>query len=41
MYRYLAQTGYDVDLAALRRRFPEMRWTSFAVWAQERLTAPA
>jgi uncharacterized protein YbjT (DUF2867 family) len=33
MYGFLATTGYDVDLGALRRRFPEVGWTSFADWA--------
>jgi uncharacterized protein YbjT (DUF2867 family) len=41
MYRYLAEIGYDVDLAALRRRFPELGWTSFGDWAQRRVGAPA
>lgn len=35
MYRFLEQTGYQVDLDALRDRFPELRWTSFAQWAQQ------
>ncbi len=33
MYRFLEQTGYRVDISALRDRFPEIRWTSFAAWA--------
>jgi hypothetical protein len=33
MYRFLEQTGYRVDISALRGRFPEIRWTSFAAWA--------
>lgn len=32
MYRFLEQTGYDVDLDALRGRFPELAWTSFVDW---------
>src|SRR4051812_7268463 len=34
MYRFLEQTGYQVDIGALRGRFPEVQWTSFATWAQ-------
>lgn len=34
MYRYLEHTGYQVDIAGLRERFPEVRWTSFAEWAR-------
>jgi hypothetical protein len=33
MYRFLEQTGYRVDIGALRERFTEIRWTSFAAWA--------
>jgi uncharacterized protein YbjT (DUF2867 family) len=39
MYRYLEHTGYQVDIARLREQFPEVPWTSFARWAQERLDA--
>jgi uncharacterized protein YbjT (DUF2867 family) len=38
MYAYLERTGYQVDIAALRRRFPEVAWTSFAGWVERRLT---
>lgn len=34
MYRYLDDTGYQVDLVALRDRFPEVNWTSFATWTK-------
>jgi uncharacterized protein YbjT (DUF2867 family) len=33
MYRYLEHTGYHVDIAGLRARFPEVPWTSFERWA--------
>ncbi|MFF2960588.1 NmrA/HSCARG family protein [Streptomyces sp. NPDC057963] len=33
MYRFLAGTGYQVDLGALRSRFPTVPWTSYAAWA--------
>jgi uncharacterized protein YbjT (DUF2867 family) len=33
MYAFLAEVGYDIDIAALRARFPEVAWTSFAAWA--------
>jgi hypothetical protein len=36
MYRFLADTGYDVDLHALHQRVPEVRWTSFADWVRQR-----
>jgi uncharacterized protein YbjT (DUF2867 family) len=39
MYRYLEQTGYQVDISELRSRFPEVAWTSFADWTQQRITA--
>ena len=35
MYRFLDATGYAVDVNALRARFPDIRWHSFAVWARE------
>jgi uncharacterized protein YbjT (DUF2867 family) len=37
MYRYLDHTGYQVDIAALRERFPEVAWTSFAHWVEQQL----
>jgi uncharacterized protein YbjT (DUF2867 family) len=39
MYRYLEQTGYQVNIDDLRSRFPEVAWTSFADWTQQRITA--
>jgi uncharacterized protein YbjT (DUF2867 family) len=39
MYRYLEQTGYQVDIPALHGRFPEVAWTSFADWARQRTGA--
>jgi uncharacterized protein YbjT (DUF2867 family) len=34
MYEFLAGEGYGIDVTALRERYPEVRWTSFAAWAQ-------
>src|SRR4051794_11249176 len=34
MYRYLERIGYQVDITALRQRFPEVAWTSFAQWVE-------
>jgi uncharacterized protein YbjT (DUF2867 family) len=39
MYRYLEQTGYQVNIGDLRSRFPEVAWTSFADWTQQRINA--
>jgi uncharacterized protein YbjT (DUF2867 family) len=33
MYRFLAGPGYGIDVAAVRRRYPEVRFLSFAQWA--------
>ncbi|MFF8916661.1 NmrA/HSCARG family protein [Streptomyces sp. NPDC015032] len=33
MYKFLAGTGYQVDLGALRSWFPTVPWTSYADWA--------
>ncbi|MFJ9680923.1 NmrA family NAD(P)-binding protein [Streptomyces sp. NPDC101194] len=33
MYRFLTDTGYQVDLEALRAQFPGIAWTSYAAWA--------
>jgi uncharacterized protein YbjT (DUF2867 family) len=33
MYSFLAREGYAVDIDALRRRYPEVAWRSFAGWA--------
>jgi uncharacterized protein YbjT (DUF2867 family) len=37
MYRYLEDTGYQVDIPGLHEQFPEVPWMSFARWAGERL----
>jgi uncharacterized protein YbjT (DUF2867 family) len=33
LYEFLAVEGYGIDIAALRDRYPEVPWTSFADWA--------
>lgn len=33
MFEWFDRVGYDVDIAALRRDFPEVRWHNFADWA--------
>jgi uncharacterized protein YbjT (DUF2867 family) len=33
MYSFLARDGYAVDIEALKRRYPEVAWRSFAEWA--------
>jgi uncharacterized protein YbjT (DUF2867 family) len=35
MFEWFDRVGYDADIAALRRDFPEVRWHSFADWAHE------
>ena len=35
MFEWFDRVGYDVDIAALQRDFPEVRWHSFADWARE------
>jgi hypothetical protein len=35
-YRYLEQTGYQVEIPGLRERFSDVAWTSFADWTQSR-----
>lgn len=35
MFEWFDRIGYDVDIAALHRDFPEVRWHSFADWARE------
>jgi uncharacterized protein YbjT (DUF2867 family) len=35
MFEWFYRVGYDADIAALRRDFPEVRWHSFADWARE------
>jgi uncharacterized protein YbjT (DUF2867 family) len=34
MYEFLAGEGYAIDVPALRERYPEVTWTSFAAWAK-------
>ncbi|MDX8517003.1 NmrA/HSCARG family protein [Mesorhizobium dulcispinae] len=34
MFEWFDRVGYDVDIAALRKDFPEVRWHSFADWAK-------
>lgn len=33
MYAFLAGPGYGIDVAAVRARYPEVAWRSFAAWA--------
>lgn len=33
MFEFLGAGGYDVDIAALQERFPDVGWQSFADWA--------
>jgi hypothetical protein len=35
MYTFLAQTGYGIDIPALRARYPEVSWSRFADWAAD------
>jgi uncharacterized protein YbjT (DUF2867 family) len=35
MYEFLASEGYGIDVPALRERYPEVPWTSFATWARD------
>jgi uncharacterized protein YbjT (DUF2867 family) len=35
MFEWFDRVGYDADIAALHRDFPELRWHSFADWARE------
>ncbi len=34
MYAWFNDVGYSADIAALKRDFPEVKWHSFANWAQ-------
>ncbi|BAB54033.1 NmrA/HSCARG family protein [Mesorhizobium japonicum] len=34
MFEWFDRVGYDVDIAALHRQFPEVRWHGFAHWAR-------
>jgi uncharacterized protein YbjT (DUF2867 family) len=33
MYTFLAETGYGIDVAAVRARYPEVSWSRFSDWA--------
>jgi uncharacterized protein YbjT (DUF2867 family) len=35
MFEWFDRVGYDADIAALHREFPEVRWHSYADWARE------
>lgn len=35
MFEWFDQVGYDVDIPALHRAFPEVAWHSFEAWAQD------
>jgi uncharacterized protein YbjT (DUF2867 family) len=39
MWRFLRGEGYQADIAALRRDYPEVGWTSFAAWAGQAFRA--
>ena len=41
MYRFLADTGYQVDVASLQARFRDVGWTTFARWIEPALEAQA
>jgi uncharacterized protein YbjT (DUF2867 family) len=34
MYEFLANPGYGIDTAAVRARYPEVAWQSYADWAR-------
>lgn len=34
MYEYFERVGYSIDVAALKRDFPEIAWHSFEAWAK-------
>jgi hypothetical protein len=35
MFEWFDRVGYDADIAALRRNFPEVPWHSFKDWARD------
>jgi uncharacterized protein YbjT (DUF2867 family) len=35
MFEWFDRVGYDADIAALRKDFPEVGWHGFADWARE------
>ena len=39
MYTFLSGRGYEIDVPALRGRYPEVGWLSFADWAHDRTLA--
>jgi uncharacterized protein YbjT (DUF2867 family) len=39
MYAFLAGPGYGIDVAAVRARYPEVAWQSFAAWTAALLAA--
>jgi hypothetical protein len=41
MYTFLAETGYGIDVAALRARYPEVSWSRFSDWAADLRADPA
>ena len=34
MYEFLGSTGYGIDVAAVRARYPEVAWLDYAEWAR-------
>jgi hypothetical protein len=34
MYAFLSEQGYGINVDAVRSRYPEVAWTSFADWAR-------
>jgi uncharacterized protein YbjT (DUF2867 family) len=34
MYEFLADSGYGIDVVAVRARYPEVAWLSYATWAR-------
>ena len=36
MWEFLRGPGYQADIGALRRDYPDVGWPPFAVWAQRR-----
>lgn len=32
MFEWFEQTGYDVNIAQLRERFPDVDWQNYAAW---------
>lgn len=41
MYEFLSDTGYGIDVGAVRARYPEVAWTPFAEWARAATSAIA